>query len=72
MTISGAKASDRSGLKTIDIADLQVKSGEIVGIAGISGNGQMELMEMLSGQRPLSAGQIRVGEASFRATRAAR
>ncbi|WP_137154221.1 ABC transporter ATP-binding protein [Rhizobium sp. FKL33] len=69
LKISGAKASDRSGLKTIDIADLQVKSGEIVGIAGISGNGQMELMEMLSGQRPLSAGQIRVGEASFRATR---
>jgi simple sugar transport system ATP-binding protein len=69
LTVSGAKAPDRSGLKTINIADLQVKSGEIVGIAGISGNGQMELMEILSGQRPLSQGAIEVCGAPFHATR---
>jgi simple sugar transport system ATP-binding protein len=69
LTVSGAKAPDRSGLKTIDIADLKVKSGEIVGIAGISGNGQMELMEILSGQRPLSQGSIEVCGAPFGATR---
>jgi simple sugar transport system ATP-binding protein len=30
---------------------LKVRSGEIVGIAGVSGNGQPELIEVLSGQR---------------------
>ncbi|MCL6705898.1 ABC transporter ATP-binding protein [Pseudomonas sp. R2.Fl] len=70
LAVSGAKAPDRSGLKTIDIADLEVRSGEIVGIAGISGNGQMELMEILSGQRPLTQGEIRVSDAPFHATRA--
>jgi general nucleoside transport system ATP-binding protein len=33
LTVKGAKAPDRSGLKMIDIADLKVKSGEIVGMA---------------------------------------
>jgi general nucleoside transport system ATP-binding protein len=70
LSVSGAKSSDRSGLKEIDIADLQVKSGEIVGIAGVSGNGQMELMEMLTGQRPLLAGEIRVKDTPFHASRA--
>ncbi|MCJ7995336.1 ABC transporter ATP-binding protein [Rhizobium cremeum] len=69
LSVSGARAPDRSGLKTIEIADLKVKSGEIVGIAGISGNGQMELMEMLAGQRPLKEGEIRVKDMPFRATR---
>ena len=39
------------------IANLTVHAGEIVGIAGISGNGQMELMEILTGQRALESGQ---------------
>ena len=69
LSVSGAKAPDRSGLKTIDIADLKVKSGEIVGIAGVSGNGQMELMEILAGQRPLREGEIRVKDTPFHATR---
>ncbi|OQP87113.1 ABC transporter ATP-binding protein [Rhizobium rhizosphaerae] len=69
MTVSGAKAADRSGLKTIEIGDLKVKSGEIVGLAGISGNGQMELMEILSGQRPLMEGAIKVCGLPFHATR---
>lgn len=69
LSVSGGKAPDRSGLKTIDIADLKVKSGEIVGIAGVSGNGQMELMEILAGQRPLKEGEIRVKGTPFHATR---
>ena len=51
LSVSGVRARDRSGLKTIEIEDLTVRSGEIVGIAGVSGNGQMELMELLTGQR---------------------
>jgi general nucleoside transport system ATP-binding protein len=69
LSVSGAKAPDRSGFKTIDISDLKVTTGEIVGIAGVSGNGQMELMEILAGQRPLNAGEIRVKGEVFHATR---
>ena len=70
LDLKGAKARDRSGLKDILIDHLQVAKGEIVGIAGISGNGQTELMEMLTGQRPLEQGTMSVGGAPYAATRA--
>lgn len=70
LQVSGVEASDRSGLKSINIADLNVKSGEIVGIAGVSGNGQMELMEILTGQRMPKKGEIRVQDTPYQASRA--
>lgn len=69
LSVDGVKALDSSGLKHIEINRLTVNSGEIVGIAGISGNGQMELMEILAGQRPLQAGNISVKGEEFKATR---
>ena len=69
LVVSGAKATDRSGLKAISIDSLSVQAGEIVGIAGISGNGQMELMEILTGQRPLDRGKIEVKSQDYKATR---
>jgi simple sugar transport system ATP-binding protein len=69
LSVAGAKARDRSGLKEINIDSLTVRAGEIVGIAGISGNGQMELMEILTGQRPLSAGGITVEGRPYHASR---
>ena len=39
---------------------LEVRSGEIVGIAGVSGNGQAELVRTLSGEAPLASGAGRV------------
>jgi simple sugar transport system ATP-binding protein len=38
--------------------DLQIRSGEILGLAGVSGNGQRELAEVITGLRPLTQGQI--------------
>jgi len=69
LALHQVKAPDRSGLKTIDIEDLTVRAGEIVGIAGISGNGQKELIEILAGQRPPNSGTISVNGADYRATR---
>ena len=40
--------------------DLEVHSGEIVGLAGVSGNGQRELAEVITGLRPATEGQIMV------------
>ena len=56
LSLRDLRATDRSGLKSIDIASLDVAAGEILGIAGVSGNGQTELMEMLTGQRRLTGG----------------
>jgi simple sugar transport system ATP-binding protein len=69
LAVEGLRARDRSGLKEIAIDSLTVRAGEIVGIAGISGNGQMELMEVLTGQRPALEGTIRVEGKPYSATR---
>ncbi|PRY26316.1 nucleoside ABC transporter ATP-binding protein [Aliiruegeria haliotis] len=70
MRLSGVEAQDRTGLKTIRIDEISLKSGEILGVAGISGNGQMELMEVLTGQRRMTGGEITVNGQPFAATRA--
>ena len=69
LSVKGLEAQDRTGLKTIHIEALAVKAGEIVGIAGISGNGQKEFLEVLAGQRPLRAGEIDVKGTPYHATR---
>jgi simple sugar transport system ATP-binding protein len=64
-------ASDDEGLPAIESVDLKVKAGEIVGIAGVSGNGQSELVEVLSGQRDLDDGRIFVRGKPFEPKRGA-
>jgi ABC-type uncharacterized transport system ATPase subunit len=48
---------------------LTVRAGEIVGMAGVSGNGQRELMQSLTGQRVRESGQVRVDGRDYHATR---
>ncbi|MEZ5657579.1 MAG: ABC transporter ATP-binding protein [Burkholderiaceae bacterium] len=69
LAIHDLRAEDRSGLQPIMIDSLEVRGGEIVGVAGVSGNGQTELMELLTGQRFARAGHIEVGGEPFRASR---
>jgi general nucleoside transport system ATP-binding protein len=57
LTVRGDRGSD-----AVRGVDLEVRSGEIVGIAGVSGNGQRELAEAMAGLRPPTAGSIRLGE----------
>ncbi len=62
-------AGDR-GERAVQGLDLTVRAGEIVGVAGVSGNGQRELMESLVGQRASESGEVRVAGERFHATRA--
>nr|WP_297350644.1 ABC transporter ATP-binding protein [uncultured Caldimonas sp.] len=59
---------DRGELAVCELT-LAVRSGEIVGVAGVSGNGQRELMEALTGQRRREGGTVRVGAQRYDATR---
>ena len=48
----------RQGVPVVDDVSFQVRAGEIVGVAGVSGNGQSQLLEALSGIRPPDRGRI--------------
>jgi ABC-type uncharacterized transport system ATPase subunit len=62
-------ADDDDGLPALEKVNLKVQAGEIVGIAGVSGNGQSQLIEVISGQRPLTHGRIVVKNEPFEPTR---
>ena len=64
-------ADDDEGLPAIEAVNLKVHAGEIVGIAGVSGNGQSALVEVLSGQRELRDGRILIHGQGFEPTREA-
>ena len=50
---------DKEGVKTLDDAGFTAYSGEILGIAGIAGSGQKELLETIAGLQPMEGGTIR-------------
>ena len=58
------------GALAVQGLSLKAEGGTIVGIAGVSGNGQRELVETLAGQRDAERGRIRVHDADYRFTRA--
>lgn len=53
-------ANKDSGVPALNGVNLKLHEGEVVGIAGVSGNGQRELVEVLAGQRAATSGEIRV------------
>jgi len=56
LDVRGLCADDDRGLPALKSLDLTVRGGEIVGIAGVEGNGQTELVETLTGLRKATAG----------------
>src|SRR3984893_17103093 len=62
-------ADDDDGLPALETVNLQVHAGEIVGVAGVSGNGQSQLVGALSVQRLISDGRILIKKAPFEPTR---
>jgi len=62
-------ALDDAGAVAVHDVSLAVRGGEIVGIAGVSGNGQRQLVEVLAGQRTAESGEIRVAGEVYSASR---
>jgi simple sugar transport system ATP-binding protein len=69
LELSALTADDDIGLPVLNGVSIKVHPGEIVGIAGVSGNGQDELVEVLAGQRPASGGDVLVSGEPYRPTR---
>jgi ABC-type uncharacterized transport system ATPase subunit len=69
LVIDGLHANDDLGLPVLDGFSLDVFPGEIVGVAGVSGNGQDELVEVLAGQRRATRGQLLVSGSPYLPTR---
>ena len=60
LELSGVSAPNDRGITALHDVDLTVRSGEILGIAGVSGNGQTELAEVICSLRAIESGTIRL------------
>jgi simple sugar transport system ATP-binding protein len=69
LEIAGLFAEDDGGIPAVKGVNLKIHAGEIVGIAGVSGNGQSTLIEVLSGQREPTEGQLFIDGADFQPVR---
>ncbi len=65
--LSLRKVQVRDAQNVIRLSDihLDLRAGEIVGVAGVSGNGQSELLDVLSGLLAPTAGEMQLGDRSF-------
>jgi len=68
LEVAGLNVVDGAGVARVKDVSLSVRGGEIVGIAGVSGNGQSELLEALAGMRNFT-GEVRVNGKSIREER---
>jgi simple sugar transport system ATP-binding protein len=62
LRVEDLEVVDDRGLAAVKDVSFDVRAGEIVGIAGVDGNGQTELIEALTGLRKASAGKILLGD----------
>ncbi len=58
LTVKGLTVLDGEGVKKLDGVSFTAMGGEILGVAGIAGSGQKELLEAISGLCPVAAGEI--------------
>lgn len=60
LLVEGICAEDDRGLQALYDVSLEVKAGEILGIAGVAGNGQAELEQVIAGLRKATAGRVSI------------
>jgi simple sugar transport system ATP-binding protein len=60
LEVRDLKVLDDRRLVAVDGLSLEVRAGEVVGIAGVQGNGQTELVEAITGLRPVVSGHVRL------------
>ncbi|MBN8504198.1 MAG: ABC transporter ATP-binding protein [Burkholderiales bacterium] len=65
LSASGLSLRSHQGVPLLHQVSLQLRPGEIVGVAGVSGNGQSELLEVLSGLHAPEAGELQLGGERF-------
>ncbi|MCM3621068.1 ABC transporter ATP-binding protein [Brevibacillus borstelensis] len=58
LSVENITAMGNRGVNALNSISLEVRSGEILGIAGVDGNGQSELIEVLTGLRKASSGRV--------------
>ncbi len=61
----GLSLRDARGVPVLNSVSLRLRAGEIVGVAGVSGNGQTELLEVLSGLHQPDAGRLKLGGETY-------
>ena len=66
LEITNASVRGRDGHQMLDSLNVTVRPGEIVGVAGVEGNGQEELVEVLSSLLRLDEGEVRVAGSEIR------
>ncbi len=66
LEVESLDAKGSNGLPAVRGVTFEVRAGEVLGVAGVSGNGQTELAEVLSGMRPRSGGSVRVAGVGLR------
>jgi ABC-type uncharacterized transport system ATPase subunit len=62
LRVDDLRVLDDRGLEAVRGVSFEVRSGEVVGIAGVDGNGQSELIDAISGLRNPAAGRVLLGE----------
>ena len=65
LAVAGLEVTGEHGRPAVDGAAFTVRSGEIVGVAGVAGNGQTELIEAIAGLREAAAGSVTLGGADI-------
>ncbi len=60
LEVKDLRVEDERGQIAVDGVSLEVRAGEILGVAGVQGNGQRELVEGLTGLRPIVSGEVRI------------
>ena len=69
LEVKDIRAKDYRGVDILNGLNLSVRRGEIVGLAGVDGNGQTELVEILTGLRKAESGEVKIlGKNVFNAT----